>query len=476
MDVIDAIRHHARLRPNEIAVIQAGGHLNYLQLAGAVAQLALRQRGHGIAPGARVAIYVSDPLLHLLLALAAMVNGAATLSAQPGHPPVPANAGIDVFLADRELPFSAGRKTIRVETGWLAESLKVPPMALARTAFRDGQALCRLYTSSGTTGRPKVIGQTLGSLVAMTVRSLSTDPVFKGPGLAMMTLAAVGGFGTAHSSLWHGNTVVLASTPQKVLAALGLYGVATLRASPQQLQGLVDWARGQPVRFPRLERIEVAGASLPAGLLAAARATLCTNVVGGYGSTEAGGIAQAPAALLEVHPDAAGYVRPDVDVRIAGPDGAALPPGQEGIIQVRTPYMNHYVDDPEATAAGFVDGWFVPGDLGILEAGGVLRITGRADEMINIGGIKLNPQLVDETLLALPGVRDAAAFARRMAGGDQVWAAVVRGEGFDEEAVLAACRSRLGVRAPVRLQPLAQIPRNAMGKPLRQQLTQQAGG
>jgi acyl-coenzyme A synthetase/AMP-(fatty) acid ligase len=474
VDVIDAIGHHARLRPGEIAVIQSGGPLTYQQLAGAVAHLAQRLRGQGLGPGMRAAVYVNDPQLHLLLALAAMVNGAATLSAQPGFPPVPGHTGIDLCLADRDLPFTVGRRTVRVESGWVGEAVRAPAVPLPRAGFRDGQSLCRLYTSSGTTGRPKVIGQSLGSLVAMTVRTLSTDPLAKGPSLAMMSLAAVGGFGTAHACLWHGTTVVLATTAQSVVTALSMYGVATLRASPQQLQGLVDWARSQPVRFPRLERIEVAGAALPPALLAAARASLCTNVVGGYGSTEAGGIAQAPAALLERLPDAGGYIRPDVEVRIMGPDGKALGLGQEGVVQVRTPYMNAYVDDPESTAAAFVDGWFVPGDLGVLEAGGVLRLTGRADEIINVGGIKLNPQLVDEMLLTLPGVRDAAAFACRLAGGDQVWAAVVVGDGFDEQALLAAGRARLGVRAPVHLLPVPQIPRNPMGKPMRQQLSLEA--
>jgi acyl-coenzyme A synthetase/AMP-(fatty) acid ligase len=203
---------------------------------------------------------------------------------------------------------------------------------------------------------------------------------------------------------------------------------------------------------------------------------LCPHVIGIYGSTEAGLVAQAPGAVMHAHPDAAGYVVPDVQVRIVDDSGNPVGRDTEGLVQVRTPYMcDGYVGDAEATAAGFRDGWFIPGDLGILRADSLLRITGRADEMINAGGVKLSPALVDEFLLTQPGVRDAAAFAFRQSGrSDQVWAAVVCNDEFDEHAVLAAARARLNSRAPARLLRLPEIPRNAMGKPLRQKLSKDA--
>jgi len=234
--------------------------------------------------------------------------------------------------------------------------------------------------------------------------------------------------------------------------------------------------RGRAVRFPSLKRIQVGGAMLPPSIALAARAMLCPNVVGVYGSTEAGGISHTPAAVLQAHPDAAGFVLPGVEVQIVDAEGQVCAAGVEGVVRVRTPDMLcHYIGDAEASAECFRDGWFHPGDLGVLRADGLLRITGRADEMINAGGVKVNPAVVDAFLLTQPGVVDAAAFARRRAGGtDLVWAAVVPGEGFNEQAVLEACRQRLNSRAPVRLLQMAQIPRNAMGKPVRVRLTEDA--
>jgi acyl-coenzyme A synthetase/AMP-(fatty) acid ligase len=302
------------------------------------------------------------------------------------------------------------------------------------------------------------------------------EPISAGPNLSMMWLSTIGGWNTAHTSLWHGCTLCLATAPQLIVRMLNLHRVRYLRASPQQLQGIVDVVRGRPLRFPHLERVEVGGAATPQSLILTARATLCTNVVGVYGSTEMGLVAQTPSSVLYSQPTAAGYVVPGVTVEIVDDAGNAVEAGAEGIVRVRAPLMaDRYIGDEEATAAGFRDGWFHPGDLGRLGADGVLHITGRADEMINSGGVKLSPVIVDEFLLAQPGVRDAAAFAHRQPGRyDQVWAAVVCDERFDEEAVLSAARARLNSRAPVRIVRMAEIPRNAMGKAQRQQLTREA--
>src|SRR5262249_18319036 len=148
-----------------------------------------------------------------------------------------------------------------------------------------------------------------------------------------------------------------------------------------------------------------------------------------------------------------GYVIPDVQVRIVDDDGRDLGLDKEGHVQLRTPTQcNGYIGDEEATRESFRDGWFMPGDLGVMRPDGMLRVTGRADEIINVGGVKLSPTIVDDFLLALPGIVEAAAFARRRPGQpDEVWAAVVCGADVDEAALLAAARAKLTSRAPVRV-------------------------
>lgn len=475
MNLIEALRHHSRMRPFDLAVIHPGGAANYLQLATTVARLSAKLRSHGIRPGGAVAIYTNEPFLHLALVLAAMADEVATVSAHPNHDPLPAGARIDAYLAEKALPFTpASGKVIAVDNTWLEGGDATAAMLGA--GFRDPHVPCRYYASSGTTGIAKLIAHTSARQEAMALRNLMLDPQGSGPNLCMMWLSAIGGWSTTQMTLMHGATLVMATTPLNVLRATNLYKVRMLRASPQQLQVLVEMVRGQPVRFPSLEKVEVGGASLPPAVLLGARALLCPNVVGIYGSTEASLVAQAPASLLQAVPDAAGYVLPDVEVRICDAQGRVVDHGVEGVVQLRSPVLaDGYVGDAAATAAAFHDGWFSPGDLGVLRQDGLLRITGRTDEMINAGGVKVNPVLVDEFLMAQPGIADAAAFAFRRTGHhDQIWAAVVPKEGYDEKALLAAGVERLNSRAPVKLVKVPEIPRNAMGKALRQKLSEDA--
>ena len=71
-----------------------------------------------------------------------------------------------------------------------------------------------------------------------------------------------------------------------------------------------------------------------------------------------------------------------------------------------------YVDNDEATAAAFVDGWFRTGDQGAIDADGYVSITGRIKEIVNRGGEKVAPREVDDALLEHADVVQAAAFAR----------------------------------------------------------------
>jgi acyl-coenzyme A synthetase/AMP-(fatty) acid ligase len=357
-----------------------------------------------------------------------------------------------------------------------ADMRDAPNTPLPGAGFTDRDAICRLFTSSGTTGTQKVIGHTVARHETMAIRGLMLDPQAHGVVLSMMWMSTIGGWGTIHMTLMHGGMVALFTDPLSVLRAINLYHVRFLRASPQQLQSLVEIVRGFPVRYPSLAKIELAGASVPSSLLLAARAVLCPTIVSIYGSTEAGLVAQVSGALLHAVPDAGGYPVPDVQVRVVDAEGRPVANGEEGTIHLRTPQLTDcYIGDPEASAQSFRDGWFIPGDLGVLRDDGLLRITGRIDEIINTGGVKVNPAVLDEFLRLQPGVADAAAFAYRRPGQrDQVWAAVVAKDGFDERQTLAAAVQRFNARAPVKLVRVDAIPRNAMGKAMRQKLTQEA--
>jgi long-chain acyl-CoA synthetase len=148
----------------------------------------------------------------------------------------------------------------------------------------------------------------------------------------------------------------------------------------------------------------------------------------------------------------------------------------EGEILVRTAATITGKIDPDFRDR-LTDGWFHTGDLGHLDEDGFLWLDGRVSDMINRGGLKIFPGQVEEVLKAAPGVRDAAVVAvpdERL--GEVPWAFVVTQDGPADEAALTAwCREKLvAYKVPVRFVGIPELPRNAVGKVLKQNLAAHA--
>ena len=108
----------------------------------------------------------------------------------------------------------------------------------------------------------------------------------------------------------------------------------------------------------------------------------------------------------------------------------------------------------------------------------MLVITGRRKEVLNLGGDKVSPQIVEEAITAFDGVREAGAFsAPNDLGIDEVWALIVHNGTLDEEALRRHCRDKLAqTHVPVRFIKVAALPRNANGKLERGRLGEVARG
>jgi long-chain acyl-CoA synthetase len=201
----------------------------------------------------------------------------------------------------------------------------------------------------------------------------------------------------------------------------------------------------------------------------------------GYGLSESVAvIAQISGDELEERPDSVGRPTPTTEVEIRGPDGAALPEGQEGEIFSRSPYaMLEYWGNAEATAKTVRPGrWLATGDVGRLEDG-YLYINSRARDMILRAAENIYPVEIEHRLEAHPDVTEAAVVGvDHPELGQEVKAIVVaRGDArLDAETLSAWCGEVMaGFKVPslweLRREPL---PRNAAGKVLKNVLLGQA--
>jgi malonyl-CoA/methylmalonyl-CoA synthetase len=137
--------------------------------------------------------------------------------------------------------------------------------------------------------------------------------------------------------------------------------------------------------------------------------------------------------------------------------------------------FKEYWGKPDATASEFVDGWFRTGDVAILE-GGAYRILGRSSvDIIKTGGFKVSALEVEDVLRDHPAIADCAVVGMEdLEWGERVCAALVLAKdgNLTLEELRDWSRERLApYKMPSRMIPLGELPRNAMGKVVKPELT-----
>jgi O-succinylbenzoic acid--CoA ligase len=262
-----------------------------------------------------------------------------------------------------------------------------------------------VVTTSGSTGDAKGV---LLSAAALRASAAATHARLGGPGQWLLALPAqhVAGIQVLVRSLLAGYEPVVTGRAQPF--AQRFADAAQALAAPRRYTSLVPThlarmlADGDLALLQTFDAVLVGGAAAPPPLVEQARAA-GVQVVATYGMSETCGGCVYDGVPLD-----------DVGVRIAG-----------GVIELGGPVLaSGYRLDPAATANAFVDGWFRTTDLGVLHDG-VLEVLGRADFVINTGGVKVEPAAVEAVLTALPGVAEACVVDLPSAEWGQIVAAAV---------------------------------------------------
>ncbi|MFD2855547.1 hypothetical protein ACFSZS_13335 [Seohaeicola zhoushanensis] len=172
--------------------------------------------------------------------------------------------------------------------------------------------------------------------------------------------------------------------------------------------------------------------------------------------------------------------RPTMNVKISirGKDDTALPSGEIGEIAVKAEGVADvaYWNRPELRAETVREGWFYTGDLGWMDEEGYLFLVGRNKDMIISGGFNIYAREVEDALLRLPELEDAAVIGLPdPEWGEIVVAAVVARAGSSptEAGVIDGCRDYVaGYKKPKRVHFVDALPRNLAGKVNKAELKQ----
>ena len=222
-------------------------------------------------------------------------------------------------------------------------------------------------------------------------------------------------------------------------------------------------------------RLMVSGsAALPETLFERWREATGHALLERYGMTEIG-MALSNPLHGERRPGHVGAPLPGVEVRLVDDDGAAVPAGTAGEIEVRgAAVFREYWEQPEATAESFREGWFRTGDVAVVEDGSYRILGRRSVDIIKTGGHKVSALEIEEALRQHPDVRECAVVGvPDLEWGERVAAAVELQPGttLGLEDLREWAASRLARhKLPTLLKSVRQLPRNAMGKVIKAQV------
>jgi fatty-acyl-CoA synthase len=388
------------------------------------------------------------------------------------------------------LPSRCGRAQVVL----MAEALRDRPAighSLPRRQLDDRAAL---FHTGGTTGAPKLVphthrNQLAAALGGAAAAGLQGDDVVSN-GFPLFHVA-----GTIFSSLavfMAGGTVVLMSpagfrNPQMVqrfwrLAERHRFTVAAGIPTAMGAIARVDPAGAD---LSALRQVLTGGAALPAAVAHALHALTSRPVREVLGMTEAGGVIACDRHGLTPEVGGVGHPVPFCRVQVRalqadGQAGDAALVGQPGVVVVQGDNVTPRPGPGEPAWATFTaDGWLVTGDLGVQAADGRLRLTGRAKDLIIRSGHNIDPALIEEVLLAFPGVAAAAAVGRPDGYAGEIPVAYVvpaPGLALDLADLEAYAREHIAERPawPKSITALDALPLTAVGKVYKPRLREDA--
>ena len=183
-----------------------------------------------------------------------------------------------------------------------------------------------------------------------------------------------------------------------------------------------------------------------------------------YGSQESGLVSARRDE--SVNPFALGVVASGVRVEIVDDKNKKVAVGVTGRIRAKSKsIVSGYFKDKENTQTFFKKGWFYSGDLGHFDENLHLFLDGRLTEVINSGGVKIDPAKIDEFIVGKFGVTDAGTFGYlESLGTERIGIAVVAPSDFQEVLLVDALKQYIGTTFPISVYQVNQIIRNDRGK------------
>jgi acyl-coenzyme A synthetase/AMP-(fatty) acid ligase len=468
VNIVDPILFQCRLNADQPAICAPGARLEpvtYGQLKYMLNSLTRTVLQFGLKPGDIVGVLLNNKIFHVVLTLALTRIGVVTVSCRDRS--LPKEFDATAVFVDTPGPFANVDRTIVADISWATgDGSPVSPDFVA-----SGDELCRIVLTSGSTGIAKGVALSHQMLFERNARLdyAWLDRWSRSSRLFCdLGLSSVLGLYFVLYMLGRGGMIMLMGEDiVGTIQSLNLFQMQNMATSPYGLAEYLKFHEAQPTFHCNFDHILVAGSALTKQLASRAWARMSPNLITSYGATETGMVASGDARVTIEVRGAVGFVLPDAQVEIVDDTHRPVQRGSEGIVRVHTAQVvNSYFRDPATSARHFRDGWFYPGDVGYLRGDGLLVVTGRQETLLNVGGDKVNPEIVEEVLLSHPAIADCAVLnIPNELGIEEIHALIVARAVFEETELRKHCAQKLqSVFTPVRFVAVERIPRNDMAK------------
>jgi long-chain acyl-CoA synthetase len=497
LSLAHVLRSVAARRPDAEALVQVDRRVRYGELWQTVAAVAGFLQQRKLAPGQRVALLLDNGPEYVaayygVLAVGGAVVGlnaaakardlvtwlrhseADWLFAATDHP----------ALAEVRAQMPANCKLVLAGGGDDAAACWEDVLAaepLLSLAAPETEALAQIIYTSGTTGQPKGVMLSHGNLLS-NVQAVVGYLNLHESDRVLHVLPFYYSYGNSvlHTHLAAGAALVVQTNliyPHRVLETMVEERVTGFCGVPATFSLLLSRTRLENYDLAALRYVTQAGGAMAPSLIQRWRSLLPhADFFVMYGQTEATArLAYLPPERLTQKLGSAGLPLPGTEIRVLDEAGQALPAGSLGEICARGPHvMLGYWNDPAATARVLHDGWLHTGDLGFLDEEGFIYIEGRSSEMIKTGAHRVSPREIEEVVLELDGVVEAAAVGMA----DEIMGQLIKlivvpepGREIDPRSILAHCRQQLPpYKIPKFIEVQPELPKTASGKIKRYQL------
>lgn len=491
------IRLHAEARPDHTAIICGDDHITYRELDARADRIAAALQRDGVRPGGVASVCALSSIDYLAFFIGTLRTGAAIAPLSPSATPDQLQAMIadcgathlatDVSVSKHLSGASGAVEATRLALENGAEGVSLddwmaPEGTRPETIEITPDMAFNIIYSSGTTGVPKGIVQSfkmrwphnhLGETVGFgpDAVALVSTPLYSNTTLVHVLPTLAGG----------GTLVLMPKfNAHAYLTLAQQHHVTHTMLVPVQYQRILAEPDFDQFDLSAFKLKFCTSAPFSAELKAEVLARWPGGLVEYYGMTEGGGTC---ALLAHQHPDklhTVGQPMPGHDIRVIGPDGTQLPPGEIGEVVGRSVAMMtgyHGRSDKTREAEWFSpegDRFIRTGDLASVDEDGFFTIVGRAKDMIISGGMNIYPADLEAILMENPAVADASVVgvpSKDWGETPVAFVCLTQAGAADPADILATANAQLGKMQRLSdIRVIDALPRSAIGKVLKREL------